>query len=237
MTAFSGAVELGYRHLETDLHITRDGVLVCIHDDTVDRTTNGTGPVDSFTSEEISALDAGYRHAASDGHRFRAEGVKVPRFEEVVEAFPDASFVVDLKTEGLAGPFAHLIDRLGIHERLIVGAFSDERLNEFRQLTGGKVATSTGPALSRAWLLASRVGKGAGGEAQALQLPIQTRGIRVVDAKLVNAAHDAGLQVHVWTVNQEDEMTRLLDLGVDGLVTDRPDLLKQLLISRGESVG
>jgi glycerophosphoryl diester phosphodiesterase len=234
LRAFSGALELGYRHLETDLHLTADGVLVCIHDHTVDRTTDGTGEVASFTLTELKALDAGYRHAGDGGFPFRGQGIDVPTFEEVVTAFPEAHFVVDLKVDGLAAPLAELVERLGLHERLLVGAFSDERLDEFRRLTGGEVATSTGPLLSRLWVLTSRVGRGGGGEAQALQLPTQLRGVRVVDEKLVKAAHDAGLQVHVWTVNRKEEMIRLLALGVDGLVTDRPDLLKTLLVERGE---
>ena len=96
------------------------------------------------------------------------------------------------------------------------------------------MATSTGSTLSRLWVLASRVGRGVRGEAAALQLPARIRGVRVVDERLVAAAHAAGLQVHVWTVNEPAEMRRLLDLGVDGVITDRPDLLKEVLIERGE---
>lgn len=234
MESFSGAFEMGYRHLETDLHITGDGVLVCIHDHTVDRTTDGSGDVSSFTLKELQALDAGYRHRSREGFGFRGKGITVPSFSQVATDLGDVSLIVDLKIDGLAQQFADLIDELGIHERLIVGSFSDERLDEFREATGGRVATSTGTALSRMWVLASRVGKGGGGEASALQLPTQIRGVRVVDEKLVQSAHDAGLHVHVWTVNDVDEMERLLDLGVDGLVTDRPDHLKTLLKERGE---
>jgi glycerophosphoryl diester phosphodiesterase len=237
MRSFAGAVEMGYRHLETDLHITGDGVLVCIHDHTVDRTTDGSGEVSSFTFEELQALDAGYRHGSRKGFSFRETGITVPSFSQVATDLGDVSLVVDLKIDGLVQPFADLIDELGIHDRLIVGSFSDERLDEFREATGGRVATSTGPTLSRMWVLASRVGRGGGGEASALQLPTQIRGVRVVDEKLVRSAHDAGLQVHVWTVNDVDEMKRLLDVGVDGLVTDRPDRLRILLIERGEWSG
>ncbi len=236
LEAFQGAVDLGFRHLETDLHITSDGVLVCVHDHTVDRTTEASGPVDSFSLGEIKELDAGYRHAGTDGFIFRGRGLKVPTLEELATSFPYVSLVLDLKTDGLVEPLADLAARLGIGDRLIVGSFDDGRLEEFRRATAGKVATSTGPALSRLWVLASRVGRGAGGEAQALQVPTQIRGVRVVDEGLVAAAHDAGMQVHVWTVNDRDEMIRLLDLGVDGLITDRPDVLKQLLVDRGQWV-
>jgi glycerophosphoryl diester phosphodiesterase len=233
MEAFSGAVSLGFRHLETDLHLTRDGTLVCLHDHTVDRTTDGSGPVRELDFDELGRLDAGYRHSGTEGLEFRGKGIRVPTLEEAVLTFPDVSFVVDLKTEDLVVPLIALIDRLGLHDRLIVGSFSDRRLDEFRAVADGRVATSTGAALSRSWVLASRMGRGVRCDAAALQLPRRSRGVRVVDSRLVTAAHDRGLQVHVWTVNHPAEMAELLDLGVDGIITDRPDLLKAVMIERG----
>lgn len=225
---------MGYRHIETDIRMTSDGVIVCLHDSTVDRTTDASGAVSSYTFSELSALDAGYRHADKDEYPFRGRGVQISSFEEVVTTFPDVSFVVDIKSDGMAERFARLIDRLEVHEQVIVGAFSDERLAEFRRLSSGRVATSTGPMLSRMWLLASRAGRGVGSEASALQVPTHMRGVRVVDEKLVQAANKSGLQVHVWTVNETREMEHLLDIGVDGLITDRPDRLKSLLVERGD---
>jgi glycerophosphoryl diester phosphodiesterase len=160
--------------------------------------------------------------------------VQVPTLEELLTSFADVSVVIDLKTDGLVMALAALIRRLGVQERVIVGAFSDDRIAEFREATEGTVATSTGPVATRLWVIASRLGRMAPGEASALQVPIQMRGVRVVDPKLVGAAHDGGLQVHTWTVNDPDEMERLLDIGVDGLITDRPDLLKQVLLARGQ---
>jgi glycerophosphoryl diester phosphodiesterase len=234
MEAFSRAVALGIRHLETDLHLTSDGVPVCFHDHTLDRTTDGTGPVVEHSFEDLKALDAGYRHRSSDGHLFRGQGIGVPTLEEALTEIPQASFVVDLKTDGLVGPLVALLDNLDAHDRLIVGSFSDDRINEFRDASKGRVATSTGPVLTRSWLIASRVGRGGGGEASALQIPTHMRGVRVVNRRLVETAHEHGLQVHVWTVNEPTEMERLLDFGVDGLVTDRPDLLKEVLVSRDQ---
>jgi glycerophosphoryl diester phosphodiesterase len=214
--------------------MTADGVLVCFHDPTVDRTTDGSGRVEDMTLEQLQSLDAGYRHGTADGFAFRDSGSRVPTLEWLLKTFPDASIVVDIKSDGLAEPLSALIDDLEAHDRLIVGSFSDLRLTRFREISAGRVATSVGPTLARMWVLASRVGRGAGGEAAVLQLPTHMRGVRVVDRRLVAAAHAAGLQVHVWTVNHPVEMVRLLDMGVDGLITDRPDRLKELLVERGE---
>lgn len=237
LLAFSQAVALGFRHLETDLHITSDGVLVCFHDHTVDRTTEAAGPVSEFTFSDLVGLDAGYRHRSPDGHAFRGKGVTIPSLEEVVTTLEDVSFVVDLKIAGMAEPLAEMINDLGLHDRLIVGSFSDQRLEEFRAVTGGSVPTSTGSVVTRSWLISSRVGRGGGGEASALQIPTHMRGVRVVNRKLVETAHKYGLLVHVWTVNTPSEMETLLDLGVDGLITDRPDLLKDVLTARDQWAG
>lgn len=234
MEAFSGAIDLGYRHLETDLRVTADGVLVCIHDPTVDRTTEGTGQVSGYDQTDLARLDAGHRHGGRGEHRFRGLGVRVPTLEEAVSSFPNVSFVVDLKTERAIEPLARLIERLGLHDRLIVGSFSDARLAAFRAVSRNRVATSTGATTTRNWLLASRMGRPATGPAEALQVPRTSRGLRVVDRRLVDAAHARGLQVHVWTVNDPAEMAELLELGVDGLITDRPDLLRTVLEERGE---
>lgn len=232
--SFQAAYELGYRHFETDLHLSADETLVCFHDPTLDRTTNASGRVNDLTLTELQALDAGYRHGSSDGFSYRDRGVRIPTLEWLLETFPDTSVVVDLKSDGSASHLARLVHDLEAHDRLIVGSFSEARLAEFRSLTRGRVATSVGPATARKWVLASRVGRGVRGEAVALQLPVRARGIRVVTPRLVEAAHRAGLQVHVWTVNDSEEMIRLLDIGVDGLITDRPDVLKDLMIERGE---
>lgn len=234
MLAFQNVYDLGFRHIETDLHLTADGVLVCFHDPDVDRTTDGFGEVSALSLLGLQALDAGYRHADSGTYPFRGQGVTVPTLEELLITFPDVGLVVDMKARGLAEPLAALIERLGVGDRLIVGSFSDERLEVFRDLTNGQVATSTGPISARMWVLSSRVGRGGGGHADALQVPTQLRGVTVVDKKLVRAAHEAGLQVHAWTVNDREEMIRLLDLGVDGLISDRPNVLKEVLTSRDE---
>ena len=225
MLAFESAVSLGVEHLETDVHVSADGVVHCIHDHTVDRTTDGSGLFSSLSSAEVSRLDAGYRHRDGSSHPFRGQGITVPVFEEVVASFPGVRVVVDLKEDAVVDPLAQLVVRAGLADRIIVGSFSDARIARFRELTGGAVPTSTGAVLSRRWLVRSRLRLVGGGNPSALQLPLQMRGVRVVDERLVDTAHEAGLQVHVWTVNDVSDAARLFAIGVDGIVTDRPDLM------------
>lgn len=225
MLAFESAVALGIEHLETDIHVSADGVVYCIHDHTVDRTTDGHGLVAALASDEIERLDAGYRHRGEGGYPYRGKSVAIPTFSELASSFPDARLVVDLKEDAVVAPFADLVNRSEVGSRLIVGSFSDLRITRFRELTDGLIATSSGSATSRQWLMSSRVGRIGPAEPCALQLPLQRRGLRVVDAKLIDSAHNSGIQVHVWTINDPIEARRLFDMGVDGVVTDRPDLM------------
>jgi glycerophosphoryl diester phosphodiesterase len=227
----------GSRYFWPENTMTADGVLVCIHDATVDRTTDATGPVAALTFDELARLDAGFRHRGPDGHPFRAEGVTVPAFEELATSFPDARLIVDLKADGMTAELARVIERHHLADRIVVGSFSDRRIARFIADSGGRVATSTGPRATRGWVAASRVGRAASGPASALQVPIQMRGVRVVDRKLIEAAHRRGLAVHVWTVNLRSEMVELLDMGVDGIVTDRVDILREVLTERGRWTG
>lgn len=234
--AFGLAHESGLRWLETDLHLSSDGHVMCIHDDTVDRTTNRTGLVSEFTAADLQMLDAAYRFEVEGDHRYRQQGHGVPTLEDVATEFADCRLVVDLKEDGLAEPLWKLIRRLDLVERLIVGSFSDRRLTEFREVSGGAVATSAGPrAVARA--LAAAALKTPPLLADALQVPVNARGVPIVTARSVQKFHDAGYQVHVWTVNGFKQMHRLLDLGVDAIITDRPDALKAVMIERGVWTG
>lgn len=238
MVAFEGAVALGYRWLETDLHLTRDGAVVCLHDHTLDRTTDASGPVWERDLEELEHIDAGYRFRMGDDHPHRGSGLRIPTLEEVVTAFPDVRVVVDLKQDGLEAPLAGLVERLDLWERIIVGSFSDRRLRTFRQLTGGRVATSTGPRETlAAWRAALGRRRTPPARADAVQVPRRYRGLPVITRRTVAGFHRCGYQVHVWTVNAEVEMERLLALGIDGIITDRPDLLRAVLERRGSWTG
>jgi glycerophosphoryl diester phosphodiesterase len=230
--AFQGAASLGYRRFETDVRITADGVLLCYHDPVLSRTTDGHGFVANSTFDEIRRLDAGYRHRLDDGFPFRDQGVVVPTFAEMVTMFPEEGWVVDLKAEGTEEPLAAAIAEFGLADRVIVGSFSNERVERFRRLTAGKVATSTPPGetlravMASAAPLLNKAGFGIFHPTTcALQVPATWYGMPIVSSALVALAHSAGRLVHVWTVNGLDEVTALTQLGVDGLITDRPDLV------------
>lgn len=236
MEAFQGAVDLGYGFLETDLHRTSDGVLVLLHDDTLDRTTDGGGPVSARTWAELGRIDAAYHFAPHQGHPRRGRGVRVPSLEELFDAFPSIRLVVDLKAPGLEADLAEFLRRRGLEDQVVVGAFSDSRLARFRKASEGRVATSSGPGETVALWTAARFGRPLRTHSDALQIPESFAFLSLADRKMVEAAEAGGRQVHVWTVNDPGTMARLLDLGVHALITDRPDLLKQLLESRGEWV-
>jgi glycerophosphoryl diester phosphodiesterase len=236
MVAFDGAVALGFEWLETDLHVTADGVLVCVHDPTLARTTDSSGPVSEFTLSELSQIDAGYRHAPQDGYPYRGTGVRIPTLEEVVTSYPDVRLIVDLKREGLVGALWKLIERHGLHERIVVGSFSDRRLTAFRRLSRGSVAMSTGPGRSIAAFagaLAGRVPR----LADAVQFPISVGPLKPLTSRTIASFHRGGYQAHVWTVNDAEAMRRFYDIGVDAVITDRPDILRDVLIERGQWSG
>lgn len=229
MVAFQGAVDLGYRYLETDLHATSDGVLVLFHDDTLGRTTDGSGNIKKRTFEDLSQLDAGYRFDPIHHFPHRGAGLRIPTLEELAQTFPTAMLTLDLKQSGIEKLLADAVHRLNLWDRVIVGSFSDTRIRKFRKLTGRRVATSSGPRETLRAMASARRGRPVSVPADALQVPEIYGRIQVVTPKLVRAAHDGGKQVHVWTVNDADDMKRLLAMGVDGIITDRPDTLKDVL--------
>lgn len=235
MAAFEGAVRLGCRYLETDVRLTRDGVLVTIHDETLERTTNGSGAVSACTLAELKQLDAGY-HFSSDGGQsfpFRSQGLTIPTLAEVAEAFPSVRLNVDMKQHepAMVEDFACFIEERGLSDRVLVASFDDRIIGEFRRRTEGRIATAGAGGESRRFWLASRLGltRLLRVAYDALQVPPTMGWLPVVDRRFVAAAHRLGLQVHVWTVDEAQEMRRLLDLDVDGIMSDRPDILLEVL--------
>jgi glycerophosphoryl diester phosphodiesterase len=232
MIAFQGAVDLGYRYLETDLHVSADGVVVVFHDDHLDGLTDAAGMVWERDWDDLAALDAAHHFGADQGYPLRGTGVGIPRFADVVAAFPDACWNLDLKQPGIEQAVAAEVHRLGVEDRVLIGSFHDRRIREFRRITGGRVATSAGPGETARARVAASAGRRPGGGADAFQVPERAGPLRVVTKGFVEVAHRAGKQVHVWTVNEAEAMRRLLDLGVDGIVTDRPDVLNDVIEER-----
>lgn len=227
MLAFEQAVDLGYSYLETDVHVTADGTLVAFHDDTLDRVTDSLGVIREIPWETVRSARL---HGSDQG---------VPRFDEVLEAWPQMRLNIDCKHPSAADALAAAINRHGAHDRVLVASFDDAtRLRVLGQLDR-PVATSAGSTRTRAAVLAGKsrlspVAKRALAGVDALQVPHRQGRVTVVTPSLIKLAHRAGVQVHVWTINEPEHMHELLDLGVDGLISDRADLLKQVLIERGD---
>jgi glycerophosphoryl diester phosphodiesterase len=227
-------VALGYRHLETDAHVTRDGVVVAFHDARLDGLTDRTGAIAALSIAEVEAADAGF-HFSPDGGRsfpFRGRGVRVPRLEELLLRWPDARVNIDPKDDPCVDPLVALVERLGVWDRVSFGSFSDRRLRRIRALGRGRASTSMGPVAVTLARVAALRGRMPRLGATCVQVPIRTGAIRIVDAGFVRAAHGAGLHVHVWTIDEPETMHALLDLGVDGIMTDRPRVLRDVFAER-----
>ncbi len=215
------AVEAGYRYIETDVHATRDGRLVAFHDSTLDRVTDGAGRIADLQWAEVA--------------RARVAGQEpVPLFEELLETFPEVRWNVDVKAEPALLPLLDLAERTGAWDRICVGSFSEARVERAQRLAGPRLATSFGTRgvlglRLRSWGLPAPLRR----SAVAAQVPEEQSGVRVVDERFVRTAHARGLQVHVWTVNEPQRMHRLLDLGVDGIMTDHIDTLRKVMEDRG----
>lgn len=244
LEAFAAAAENGAEALEMDVRLTADGALVVLHDDTVDRTTDGSGAVSGMTLEQVKRLNAGHRFPGpSGGFPYRDAPARVPTFREVAEAHPDHPFVVELKTEGTAEPLCRELRAAGREERALVGSFARPELERFRRACPG-AATSAAFSEAAAFIVLSRLrleglyrtGEGGAGEAprgpDALLVSETNGPLTVVTPSFLAAARRLGLPVVVWTVNDPADMRRLLDQGVDGILTDDPKALHRLLAER-----
>ncbi|MDI2035167.1 glycerophosphodiester phosphodiesterase [Paenarthrobacter nitroguajacolicus] len=228
MAAFRAAMELGTVHLETDVHTTSDDVLLVFHDSSLERVTDSTGKISELTAAEVATARIG--------------GVEpVPTFDELVLALPEARLNLDVKDWNSVEPLASAIERHGIHEQVLVTSFSDRRRRAVLAKLSRRVASSAGSSLTALFVLlgpvlpaplARRLLAGV----DVFQVPVRYGRLPVVTAGLIRRAHGLERQVHVWTINEPTEMERLLDLGVDGIVSDRLDLLKEVLVRRGEWV-
>lgn len=227
LVAFRHAVDLGYHYLETDVHATRDGTLFAFHDAALDRVTEHRGTVADLTASEVARALIGGRE-------------QIPTMAGLLEEFPDVRFNIDIKSDAAVEPLAAMVRATRAEERVLVGSFSPRRITRFRRLVGDRVATAASPveaALFRLLPTARLVELAARRGAAALQLPHRRKGLPVVTRGLVHRAHALGLHVHVWTIDDPGQMHELLDLGVDGLMTDRTDRLRAVLVERGQWLG
>jgi glycerophosphoryl diester phosphodiesterase len=234
LVAFEQAVGLGVDVLEMDVHRTADGALVVVHDHSVDRTTDGTGRVDALTLAQIKSLDAGYTWTADDGqtHPYRGQGITIPILEEVFAAFPDMPMNIEIKPSepDLGAPLCQLIRDYGMADRVLIASFHSEAIQAFRQACPEVATTASQNEAIPLFALSKLFLEGAySPAAEALQLPEYQSGLHVLTPRLVDAAHRRNLQVHAWTINETEDMQRLLDLGVDGIITDYPDRLLAVL--------
>ncbi len=221
MPAFEGAVRLGYDYVETDVHLTSDGVLVAFHDDVLDRVTDRRGEIAQMPWSEV-------REA-------KVSGVEpIPLLEDLLGAFPALRVNIEPKSDDAVDALAETLTRCDAVDRVLVCSFVDRRVARARERIGPRLCTGLGQKGVAKLIAASRgIGRPRFVDAAA-QVPAAHKGIPIVTRRLIDTAHRLGLAVHVWTIDEPDEMDRLLDLGVDGIMTDRPSVLRDVLKRRGQ---
>jgi len=223
LSAFRRAVAEGYHYVETDVHATSDGVVVVQHDRVLDRTTDRVGVVARSPWRVVRTAKIGGREPVS-------------RLEDVLEELPDALFNIDVKAERAIQPLVEVLRRTNAFGRVCVASFSEARLEQVRRHAGEGLLTSMGTrAIARLWAAGRLPGfvTGRRGHQRIAQVPARQGRLTVVDRRLVSAARRRGIEVHVWTIDEPDQMHELIDLGVDGLMTDKPAVLRDVLRSRG----
>jgi glycerophosphoryl diester phosphodiesterase len=235
LEAFRLAMEAGAGGLELDVHLTRDGEVVVIHDATVDRTTDGSGAVAGMSLDELRGLDAGYRFSPDGGitHPYRGRGLRVPTLAEVYEEFPAASVNIDIKEpqQGAEEAVLQITRNGGVEEQSLVVSDDHAVVRRFRGVSRGHISTGASrPEIAAFFILSNlRLEWLVRPAYDALQVPVEHGGITLVTPRFVEAAHSRGARVDVWTINDPGEMRRLLDLGVDVIMTDRPETLASIL--------
>ena len=239
MLAFRNAAALGVDMLDTDMHATKDGVLVLSHDDTLNRLTDTQGKIEDLSLAEIQGADAGYTLSPDGGQTFpfRGQGVRVATLSELLTTFPNLPLSIEIKqvTPSLGAPFCKALRDAGATSRVVVSSFSDVAMGDFRAACP-EVLTSMTEKELRPLVLLSKVGLSglAPVPGRSAQVPMTGGGLTVVTPSFVKAMHRRGVSVQVWTINDEATMRRLIQMGVDGILTDDPALLKRVLEEVGQ---
>jgi len=236
LPVFKRAVEIGVDVLEMDVRASADGALVIFHDARVDRTTDGTGRVDSLTLDQLKGLDAGFRwRSEGDEYTYRGQGLRVLTLEEVLRAFPRQRMLLEIKSKetAVARDVCASLRARDMLDRVAIASFRGEVMEAFRDACPEVATSASGGEVAGYWLLhLLRLDDLYSADFQAFQVPERLRWIELVDRRFVESARARNLPVEVWTVNRREQMERLLDLGVDGIITDHPDLLLELLRER-----
>ncbi len=232
--AFEQSVRLGANSLEMDLQLTADGVIVVRHDPFVESTTDGSGFIHDFKLVDLKRLDAGYTWTEDGGRTFpyRGQGITIPTLEEVFQAFPNTHLNIDIKPKAaqVVRQFSELLPKFGRLENITVGSFHNDQLQLFRRLCP-QTPTAAGVSETRTFFLLSRIflDRFYHPQAKAFQIPEYAGFLHLVTPRLIQGVHAQGLPVHVWTVNERVDMLRLIEWGVDGIITDYPDILADIL--------
>lgn len=239
LEAFSHAESIGVDILEYDVFITSDGELVVIHDDTVDRTTNGSGRVNDMTLAELQELDAGYHFESEEGEAiYRDSGVRIPSVEEVFQEFGHMRQLIELKAtndpdryEDMIQEMWRLIEEYDLHDTVLIASFDHEINLRFDEVSGGTVAIGAGEQETRDFVIRKKAFANAlyRPTADAFQLPTEQEGFNLADWKLIRGAEQRGMEVYYWTINDAETMRELIDLGAHGIMTDNPELLIDIL--------
>lgn len=236
LAAFENAVALGVDMLEMDIHASADSVLVVIHDDSVDRTTNGSGRIKDMPLAAIKLLDAGDYWTADGGltYPYRGQGITIPTLEEVLQAFPGMPMNIEIKQADppIGTLFCDLLRRYNKTDRTLVASFSQSAMDDFRAVCPGVVTSATEAEVRTMFYYHLALGTifyrpPAG--VSAVQVPEEGGGFHILTNRFVAGAHSKGLEAHAWTINEPEAMQRVLDRGVDGVITDYPDRLIGLL--------
>lgn len=237
LEAFKYSAQMGVDVLELDVHSTSDGTLVVMHDAAVDRTTNGSGKLSEMTLSEVKKLDAGFQFTPDAGKTFpfRGKGITIPTLQEIFDSFPEMAFNVEPKQvePSVVKPLCEMIRARKMTEKVIVGSFRQAAIDEFRAECS-EIATAATPSEASEFLALYKMGLGESYSPpmQVLQIPERIGGLQVVSKDFVETARRLNLKVHVWTINETEDMQRLLEMKVDGIMTDYPDRLLKILGDR-----
>ncbi|MBU5467177.1 glycerophosphodiester phosphodiesterase [Virgibacillus sp. MSJ-26] len=239
LEAFQNAKDIGADVIEFDIHMTKDGHLVAIHDDTVDRTTDGEGRVNDLTLEEIQSLDAGANFQDLNGnHSFRKQGVIIPSLEEIFEHIPDMRWNIEIKTtndpelyQTISEKLWKTIQHYGLEGDALIVSFDQEIIDLVEDVSGGQALIAGSRAEVTKFVIFHKLFLNGlyRPQVDALQIPTEEGPINLEDKKLIRGAEKAGVDIHYWTINEENSMEKLIDLGAHGILTDRPDILIDLL--------